>query len=326
MKMTKIWPEPNIVIIGGGSGVSSILPGLKGLSNNVTAVITVADDGGSTGKIREDMGIIAPGDIRNCLVSLANNTTMQNVFDYRFKSGDLKGHSLGNLFIAAMSDIYDDFAKAVYKSGEILSITGKVLPLTLENIFLVATLENGEIVKGESLIPEKVIEYKSKIKKIDLNPSNIEIFEDAKKDILEADIIVLGPGSLYTSIIPNLLAKDMIDLINKSGAKVYYIVNAVTQNGETKGYSVLDHYMAIIEHAGKNFIDSIIVNTKKPDDSIIEKYIKEKSDILFITEKEKKYFKDNNIEILLGDIIDTTNEKIRHDSNKIARLLVENRD
>ena len=322
MKITKIWPEPHIVAIGGGSGISALLPGLKKITSKITAVITVADDGGSTGRLREDMGIIAPGDIRNCLVALANTDKyMKQLFDYRFASGDLEGHSFGNLFIAAMSDIYKDFGKAVYRTGEVLSITGKVLPLTLENTDLIAELENGEMIRGESKIPEKVIESKSKIKQIKLDPEDIEIFEDAKKDILEADIVIFGPGSLYTSLIPNLLAKDMVDLILQSRAKVYYIVNAVTQEGETTDYSVYDHYKAIIDHAEKKFIDSIIVNKKIPKDEIIGKYHKVNSDLVILTDEERRYFEKENIEIIEDDIIEIKDGKIRHYADKIAKVL-----
>lgn len=322
MKLTKIWPEPHIVAIGGGSGISAILPGLKQITSKITAVITVSDDGGSTGRLREDMGIIAPGDIRNCLVALANTDKyMRQLFDYRFESGDLKGHSFGNLFIAAMSDIYNDFGKAVYKTGEVLSITGKVLPLTLEDTALIAELENGDIIRGESIIPEKVIESKSNIKRIKIDPEDIEIFEDARRDILEADIVIFGPGSLYTSLIPNLLAKDMVNLILESKAKVYYIVNAVTQEGETTSYTVYDHYKAIIDHAGKKFIDTIIVNTKIPEKEIVKKYHETNSDLVLITDEERKYFVKENIEIIEDDIIEIHDGMIRHDAEKITKLL-----
>lgn len=181
MKETKIWPEPKIVVIGGGSGISSILPGLKKISTQITAVISVADDGGSTGRLRDDFGIIAPGDIRNCLVSLANtDINMRKLFDYRFDRGELKGHSFGNLFITAMSEIYNDFAKAVYKTGEVLSITGKVLPITLQNTNIVAELENGKTVYGESKIEDVVIKDNTKIAKIYLEPSDVEILRMLK--------------------------------------------------------------------------------------------------------------------------------------------------
>ena len=322
MKLTKIWPQPQVVVIGGGSGISAILPGLKNITSKITAIITVSDDGGSTGRLREDMGIIAPGDIRNCLVALANTDIyMRKLFDYRFESGDLKGHSFGNLFIAAMSDIYKDFGKAVYKTGKVLSITGKVFPLTLEQTSLIAELENGEIIRGESIIPAKVIEQKSKIKRIKIDPEDIEIFEDARNDILKADIIIFGPGSLYTSLIPNLLAKDMVNLILESKAKVYYIVNAVTQEGETTNYSVYDHYKAIINHTRKKFIDTIVVNTKIPEIEIIKKYHEANSDLVLLTDEEKEYFVKENIEIIEDDIIEINDGMIRHDAEKITKLL-----
>lgn len=320
----KIWPEPKVVVIGGGSGVSTILPGLKQFTTKLTAIITVADDGGSTGRLREDLGIIAPGDIRNCLVSLANTDRyMKDLFDYRFDRGELKGHSFGNLFIAALNDIYKDFGQAIYKAGEILSITGKVLPVTLENTSLVAKLENGDYVSGESNISKEVLEKNTRISKIHLEPKEVELFEDAKKDLLEADIIILGPGSLYTSIIPNLLTKDVTSLIKKSNAKVYYIVNAVTQKGETDNYSVKDHYDAIIKHSD-NIIDSVVINNSIVSAEILKKYKKENQDIVLATDEELNFFKDSKIEILQDDLIEVINKKIRHNSDKVARLIFSN--
>lgn len=325
MTSTKIWPEPKIVVIGGGSGVSTILPGLKKFTSKITAIITVADDGGSTGRLREDLDIVAPGDIRNCLVSLANtDVEMRQLFDYRFEKGQLKGHSFGNLFIAAMSEVYQDFAKAVYKTGEILSITGKVLPITLEKTSLIAKLENGEVIIGESIIPKKVIKYNSNISEISLYPREVEIFEDARKDIENADIIIIGPGSLYTSIIPNLLAKDMTELIKKSNAKVYYISNVVTQNGETNGYTVKDHYDAIIKHTKENIIDVVVVNKEIVDEDVIKRYNSMSSSIVQLPIEEKEFFNDEKIILIEDDIVDIIDGKIRHDADRLAELIFEN--
>lgn len=322
MKNTRIWPEPKIVVLGGGSGVSSILPGLKNYTSKITAIITVADDGGSTGRLREDLDIIAPGDIRNCLVALANeDDILKQLFDYRFDKGELKGHSFGNLFLAAMAGVYDDFAKAIYKTGEILSITGKVLPITLEKTSLIAKLENGKIISGESKIEPVVIEDNTKISEIFLSPSEVKIFEDAKKDILEADYIILGPGSLYTSIIPNLLVKDIENLILKSKAKVYYIVNAVSQHGETDGFSVKDHYDALVKHSKGDIIDVLIVNKKEIDKKIIEKYKSENSDVIKLTKNDIDYFRKKNIKIIEKDVVKIVDGVIRHDGLKIGDII-----
>lgn len=322
MKKTRIWPEPKVVVIGGGSGVSTILPGIKEFTSKVTAIITVSDDGGSTGRLREDLGIIAPGDLRNCLVSLANtDEEMRHLFDYRFDKGELKGHSFGNLFIAAMSDIYKDFGKAVYKAAEILQITGKVLPITIENTELVAQLENGKTIVGESNIPEEVVKQKSKIERVFLKPRIVEIFEDARHDIENADIIILGPGSLYTSIMPNLLAKDMTDLIKNSKAKVYYIVNVVTQKGETDNYTVKDHYDAIIKHANDKIIDAVIVNKEIVDEEILRKYDSVDSKLVSFTDSDREFFEKENIKVIEDDIIEIIDSKIRHDADKLSELI-----
>lgn len=322
MRETKIWPEPNIVVIGGGSGISTILPGLKSISSKITAIISVADDGGSTGRLRNDFGIIAPGDIRNCLVSLANtDANMRDLFNYRFDKGELKGHSFGNLFITAMSDVYKNFAKAVYKAGEVLSITGKVVPITLENTHLVAKLENGEIVYGESKIENAVISGNTKIEKIYLEPEKVEIFEDAKKDILDADYIIMGPGSLYTSIIPNLLAKDMTKLIKESGAEVIYITNAVTQYGETDNYGVWDYYEALLKHTKKKIIDTIIVNKEIVESKVLNRYLSQNSQLVLLNDKDKELFYKEGIRIIEDDVVKIVDGTIRHDSHKIAELI-----
>lgn len=325
MKQTKIWPEPRLVVIGGGSGVSAILPGVKEYTSKLTGIISVSDDGGSTGRLREDLGIIAPGDIRNCLVSLANtDEDMRKLFDYRFEKGELKGHNFGNLFIAAMNEIYQDFPKAIYKTSQILSITGKVLPVTLESTSLVARLEDGQVVIGESIIPEKVIQYNTKISEISIRPREVEIFEDAKGDIENADIIILGPGSLYTSVIPNLLAKDMTQLIKMSKAKVYYIVNAVTQKGETSGYSAKDHYDAVIKHSGDKIVDAIIVNRETVSGDIYEKYKKVDSDLIMITDEERKFFEEEGVDVIEDEIVEIIDNRIRHDAKKLSELIFEN--
>lgn len=320
---TKIWPEKKIVAIGGGSGISTILSGIKKYTSKVSAIISVSDNGGSTGRLRNDLGIIAPGDIRNCLVSLANTDTyMKKLFDYRFPEGELKGHCFGNIFLAALDGVFNDFGKAIYKTGEILSITGKVYPLTLENTSLIAQLENGMIVRGESQIPEFSQEQKSRISRVFLDPYEVELYEDSKKDIESADLIILGPGSLYTSILPNLLAKDMVDLIEKSSAKVVYVVNVVTQKGETGGYSIKDHYDAVIKHSKKSIVDAIIVNNGKVDKELVDKYEKTGGELLYLNDEERKFFKENNIDIIEEDFIRIIDNQIRHNADKLSEMLI----
>lgn len=322
MERIKIWPEPKVVLIGGGSGTSTILSGIKNYTSKITAIIAVSDDGGSTGRLRKDLGIIAPGDIRNCLVALANTDKyIKDLFDYRFESGDLEGHSFGNIFLAAMNGVFNDFGKAIYQTGEILSITGKVLPLTLENTSLVARLENGQLIRGESLIPREAYRQKSRISQIFLEPNRVEILEDAKRDIEDADYIILGPGSLYTSIIPNLLAKDLVKLVEKSKARLIYIANQVTQKGETDGYTIKDHYDAIISHAGKKIIDEIFINRRIVDDDILLKYQAGGSDLLLAKASELEYFEKEGVKIVQDEFAVIVNGKIRHDADRLARLI-----
>ncbi len=213
---TKENKGPNVVVIGGGTGQSIFLRGLKHHTENITAIVTVADDGGGSGVLRSDLGMLPPGDIRNCIMALANiEPTMNEVMQYRFEDGALKGQSFGNLFLAAMNGLYGNFETAVYKIGQIFAITGRVLPVTLENIDLIATLENSQVVKGESTIPKEVRKQKCKIDKITLIPEKCRPLDEVISSIHGADIIVMGPGSLYTSVIPNLLVPGVIDAIKK---------------------------------------------------------------------------------------------------------------
>ena len=217
---------PKIVVVGGGTGLSTMLRGLKNYTNNITAIVTVGDDGGGSGKIREDFGMLPPGDIRNCILALADTEPiMEKLLQYRFKEGSLEGQSFGNLFLAAMAGISDNFEEAVQRMSSVLAVTGKVLPVTLDDMKLVAILENGDEIDGESRIPDEAIARKSKIKKLMINPENAKPLVDALKAIEEADAIIMGPGSLYTSIIPNLLVTDIADTICESDAIKIYISN-----------------------------------------------------------------------------------------------------
>lgn len=322
MPGTKIWPSPKVVVIGGGTGTSTILYGLKQYTDDITAIISVYDNGGSTGRLRKDLDIIATGDLRSCLVALSDKKDLLGeLLMYRFDSGELDGHNFGNLFIAAMNAITKDFAKAITETSKLLNITGKVLPITLENANLVAKLENGKLVNGEAEIPEVSHREKSKIEKIYTNPSSIKMLDEAKTHLLQADIIILGPGSLYTSIIPNLLADDMIDLITSSKAKTVYISNIMDQFGETEFYSIRQHYDAIIKHSKPGIIDYIIINDGEIDYEILKKYSKTFSNKIEFSEEDRKYFLDNNIEVILSNLVKIENGLIRHDAFKLAELI-----
>lgn len=321
MTRTKIWPSPKLVVIGGGTGTSTILSGLKQYTDDITAIISVYDNGGSTGRLRKDLNILATGDIRSCLVSLSDNEILSNLLTYRFKEGDLEGHNFGNIFLAAMNQILGNFSLAIKETSKILNITGKVLPITLENANLIAILENGKKVKGESQIPLVSHNENSRIKKIYTEPYEISMVDSAKEVILNADLIILGPGSLYTSIIPNLLAKDMVDTIYKSKAKVLYVSNIMGQIGETENYSVKDHYQAIIDHSKSGLVDYIIVNKQKINRSIEEKYKEASSEKILITEEEIDFFKKENVQIIEGDLVEIKDDLVRHDAEKLAQII-----
>ena len=254
---------PRVVAIGGGHGLASLLRGLKDHSRNITAVVTVADDGGSSGKLRESLGILPPGDIRNCLAALSNDEAMlTQLFQYRFSgSPGLDGHSFGNLFITALSDITGSFEEAVAESGRVLSVSGRVLPSTLHDVKLVADIQlphvvNEVRVEGESRIPEVA----GRIRRVWLEPNDAPAFPPVLNAILSADLIIVGPGSLYTSILPNLLVRDLLAAVHSSRAIKIFICNIATQTGETDEYSCYDHVRALEEHIGEDLFDVVLCN------------------------------------------------------------------
>lgn len=255
---------PRIVAIGGGHGLASLLRGLKTWTRNLTAVVTVADDGGSSGRLRADFGILPPGDIRNCLAALSNDEQMlTQLFQYRFSgAGDLSGHSFGNLFITALADITGSFEGAVAESGKVLSVSGRVLPSTLHDVKLVADMQlphavNQVRVEGESRIPQMA----GRVSRIWLEPNDAPAYPPVLKAILNADMIVIGPGSLYTSILPNLLVQDLLGAIRASRAIKVYVCNIATQSGETDLFSCYDHVRALEEHVGDNLFDVVLCNS-----------------------------------------------------------------
>ena len=246
----------NIVAIGGGTGLSVILRGLKEISTNITAVVTVADDGGGSGVLREDLGMLPPGDVRNCILALANKEPiLQDLFQYRFEEGRLKGQSFGNLMIAAMVGISDSFESAIRKISDIFAITGEVYPVTEDDIVLYAKLKDGPIVIGESNIPLEVLKRGTEIEKIWIEPSDARTSEIILKRIKDANVIVLGPGSLFTSIIPNMLVTDICDAINESDATVFYISNIMTQPGETDMLTAGEHLELLMNNTNLKHVD-----------------------------------------------------------------------
>ena len=270
--------KPRIVAVGGGTGLSTLLRGLKAYTPHITAVVTVADDGGSSGRLRQDFGILPPGDIRNCILALADvEPMMERLLRYRFREGELRGHSLGNLLIAALADLSDGFQSAIHAMSEVLAITGTVYPVTESDVHLKAYFDDGSTAEGESAIPIECLKRGTSIGRIELIPEYVKPLPEVVNAIMEADAVVLGPGSLYTSVIPNLLVPGMTQAIHASKAACLYIANIMTQPGETDGYDLTRHLTAIRDHAGYDLIDTVLVNTTLPSEPILMRYEEEEA-------------------------------------------------
>ncbi|AFK86347.1 MULTISPECIES: YvcK family protein [Thermoanaerobacterium] len=310
---------PKVVVIGGGTGLSTMLRGLKKYTHNITAIVTVADDGGGSGVLREDLGMLPPGDIRNCILALANTEpTMEKLLQYRFTDGMLKGQSFGNLFLAAMNGISNSFEEAVKKMSEVLAVSGKVLPVTLDDVKLKAKLKNGIVIDGESLIPKLQMKEKSPIERIFLEPKDAKPVKEALTDIMDADEIILGPGSLYTSIIPNLLVNDVCEAIEDSKAIKVYVCNIMTQPGETIGYDANAHVDALFLHGLKS-LDYVIVNNGEIPYEYKDRY---KEDMSQPVSYDVESFKQKGIKVIEKDVLAIRNNYIRHDEQKLAEILM----
>lgn len=304
---------PSIVVVGGGHGLSVLLRGIKRATSNVSAVVTVADDGGSSGRLREDFGMIPPGDLRNCLVALADTEPlMEKLFQYRFKGeSELAGHSFGNLFIAAMAEVTGDVERALRESSKVLAVRGEVLPASKEYVRLDAIMADGTVVEGESHIPE----VKKRIRRVRLFPPHVKPVQAALDALENADAIVLGPGSLYTSIMPNLLVDGVADAIRRSKALKIYICNVMTQPGETDGYTASMHAKAIIDHGGKGIIDFMLVNSAPISKEMKAYYAKEGAAPVVVDETAINAL---GIGFVKADIINQK-EVIRHDPDKLCK-------
>lgn len=307
---------PAITVIGGGTGLSVLLRGIKNATSNVTAVVTVADDGGSSGRLREDLGMIPPGDLRNCLVALADTEPlMEKLFQHRFGGcGDLAGHSFGNLFIAAMTEVLGDVEKALKESSKVLAVKGRVLPASTQRVRLIATMTDGTIVEGESKIP---LVHK-RIDRVHLYPPEVEPVKSSLDAIADADAIILGPGSLYTSVLPNLLVNGVTETLRKSRATKIYICNVMTQPGETDGYTASMHAKAILDHVGPGVIDYVLVNDQEVDPAIQEKYAKEGS---YPVQVDEEALIDLGIRYLKADIVSAADAG-HHDPVKLSRNIM----
>lgn len=308
---------PKIVVIGGGTGLSVLLKGLKDYTSNITAIVSVADDGGSSGRLRDQLGMLPPGDVRNCMVALADKEAlMEKMLNYRFKHGDeLSGHNLGNLFLAAMSDMYGNFEEAVRQMSKVLAIRGKVIPSTLEQVILKAELIDGTIIKGESSISGA----KQQIKNITIEPQFAAPLDEALEAIGEADAIILGPGSLYTSVIPNLLVSGISDAIKDSKALKIYVCNVMTQPGETLNYSAGQHLEAIYKHGGYGLVDYIVVNDQPiSDKELLEKYFIDGAEQV---EVDFENLTKLGVKVVARPLLDER-KLVRHNSHALASVII----
>ncbi len=308
---------PKIVAIGGGTGLSALLRGLKEVTSNITAIVTVTDDGGSSGRLRGDLGVLPPGDIRNCLVALADReSAIEQLFNFRFPHGtELAGHSIGNLLLAGLTQVTGDFAGAVQEASRVLAVRGQVLPVTLENTVLKGEMEDGRVITGET----NMVSDPCRIKRVFLEPAHCPPLKEAIEAIMGADAIILGPGSLYTSVIPNLLVPGMREAIRASKAQVYYICNIMTQPGETDGYQASQHVKVIIDHCGSDIIDKVIVNNEEISPKIKAKYQAQGAEPVYLDYED---LKELSVEIIQYPL-SSQSDLARHDPQKIVRVLME---
>ncbi|MBE9208339.1 YvcK family protein [Nostoc sp. LEGE 06077] len=315
----RLYRGPKIVVIGGGTGLSTLLRGLKTYSANISAIVTVADDGGSSGRLRQEFGVLPPGDIRNCLAALADEEKLlTELFQYRFRAGDgLTGHSFGNLFLTAMSDITGDLERAVAASSKVLAVRGQVLPATLSDVRLWAELADGRRIDGESSIPKAG----GKIVKIGCTPANPPALPAAIKAIKDADYIIIGPGSLYTSLIPNLLVPEIANAIAQTKAPRIYVCNIMTQPGETEGYTVADHIRAIDAACGnRRLFDAVLVHKKSPSPQSLIRYAQQNSHPVFVDREDVSLL--GRRVVLANVLYEDETGVVRHNPQKLAKVLL----
>lgn len=312
--------ELRIAAIGGGHGLSTMLRGLKRYTKNITAIVTVADDGGGSGMLREDLGMLPPGDIRNCILALADmEPTMEKLMNYRFTEGSLSGQSFGNLFLAAMNGISDSFDEAVHRVCDVLAITGKVLPVTNSNVHLEAEFADGSRCLGESKIFHAKKEANSRITQVRLVPERPQALPESLQAIADADLILVGPGSLYTSIIPNFLVEGIAEAVAKSRAVKMLIMNIMTQDGESENYTGADHVRALLDHAQPGIIDICIANNREIPEEQLRPYREEGVGPL---ELDRQAIEEMGVPVYEYPLA-TGGRYIRHDPDALAAAIMD---
>lgn len=315
--------EKEITVIGGGTGISTILRGIKKYTKNINVIVTMTDDGGGSGILREEFNMLPPGDVRRSLIALSNTEpVLEALLKYRFENGTLNGQNVGNILIAALNNIYGSFERALSELAKVFNITGRIYPVTLESTHLVATLYSKDKIMGESIIPKMNYKLNSRIERISMFPKIPRANEEAIDAIKRSSIIIIGPGSLYTSIIPNIIIDGISDALKYGKKDICYIANVMTQKGETLNYTITDHIRAIEEHSYENIFNYVFVNNEKVQDEIYENYYKnEESTPIFLKEEDKKFLKNKNIKIIEDNFIEVKNSHIRHDAYALAKSI-----
>ena len=312
---------PKITAIGGGTGLSTMLRGLKKYTKNLTAVVTVADDGGGSGVLRRDIGMPPPGDIRHCMESLANvEPIMERLLTYRFQEGSLAGQSFGNLILAALNGVTGSFEEAVAQMSQVLAITGRILPVTSADVQLEAVFENGARVVGESKISSFKKEQDCRIAHVALLPERPRALPSALEAIREADLILMGPGSLYTSVIPNLLVEGVVEAICRSEALKIYVCNIMTQEGETEGYTAADHVDALLSHGAPGLVDLCLANSAPVRPGLVEKYREEDAAPILV---DRERIRAMGLELEEYPVASEGGDYARHDPDRLAAAVLD---
>lgn len=308
---------PRIVAIGGGTGLPNLLAGLKGYTDKLTAVVTVADDGGSSGRLRKDLNMLPPGDLRNCLVALAETEPlMAQLFQHRFtRQGTLNGHSFGNLFIAALTEVTGDFAEALRASSKVLAVSGQVLPVTLDDVSLAALLTDGRRIQGES----KITAAHGQVAQLELVPPDARPNPEVLQAIARADAIILGPGSLYTSILPNLLVPGVAKAVARSGAVKILVCNVMTQPGETDGFAVSAHLQALRAQTGLDLANFVVANTEAPSAEVLRRYAVKGQ---YPVAVDRDAVEAMSARLVRARLLETRDGLVRHDPARLARTLI----